>query len=156
MVKYDAVVVEKILSLYRERARTGKFKLEYEWRKRILTRIDPMKFDCTQVKLGLMGYRGWSIPVLLQPLPLEYIEDYGEGLDKISKEILTALSADIYAEALARVYAGELTDDMILFAGLIESGYSQGILPKSLRRRFYGDNKVTEMAKDIYNKRPKK
>ncbi len=129
MKEFDEVVIKKILGIYRKYCQTGILKLRNEDRKRFMEGIVFTEFNSAHDNYGIIGYHRWAIPVVFHEHPTHDLDYIGEGLDKNSREIFHIIRKRVFAECLCDLWEGKISDKILLYAALIESGHAAGIMP---------------------------
>jgi len=92
------------------------------------------KFTCAHAYYGVLSYENWALPILLNAHPTKSLDNVGEGLDRYSKEIFDIIRHQVFVRSLVHIMDGNLTDQMLMYAALIEAGHSAGVLPKLSER----------------------
>ena len=140
MERFTEIEIQKILSLYRSYLQTNRLELTEEDKKFMLKNITLEEYHCAHSFSGIVGYRGWSLPILfvkgqdnaLVDLPNVIPSEMSLNSYKIYKEV----NEMIFASCLLAVWNGNVSDEMLLHAAIIDSGYSQEILPTSLGKLY--------------------
>ncbi len=147
MAKFTAEEIDRILLLFRRYLTTNRLKLKLKDKEMMVKGIHLHKFTCLNPYYGMLGYEQFSLPVLLNAHPTKDLENVGEGLDKFSEKVFKMIRHQVFIRSLVSIMDGELTDQITIYAALIECGHACGVLPKAPKR----NSKIKEEA-DCYIK----
>ena len=127
---YDKEEIELILSKFRKYLSTNQLILTKEERQTILNKIDIKKFTCNQDNWGVVGFGVWSLPILFVKHPNKKLTQTGEGIEGHRINIYRDMKRKIFARCLVDIWDGNVTDEMLIYAALIEVGNGLKVIPK--------------------------
>ena len=131
MEGFTETEIQKILSLYRSYLQTNQIRLTEEERGFMLKGIDLKEFRCVTIMNGIIGYKGWSLPILfVKEQDKTLLENaHALALEQKHIRIFKSINEMIYASCLLNIWNGSVSDEMLIYAALIDAGHHQEVLP---------------------------
>ena len=159
MANYTEAEESLIIKLYREYCRCKKntFKLQPEDKQVLMKHITNLKDFVSYESRGYLFYKRFSLPYCLpqQSTAQKRRIGLGEGLSQLDRDILHEIEVKLQTEALVDIWEGDVPDECIMFASIIEAGFGAKLLPKVMNRGIQTEATVTQNARILLDKRKK-